>query len=98
MNSHCRSGALFATPLIRRTLLSSAAVLTGLGALRFRFVQAAVAESLVLETHLGEVLLASGTSLSIQRRGQVVLFGTQQAANSEPHRSCNLSGAREGLL
>lgn len=75
MNSHCRSGALFATPLIRRTLLSSAAVLTGLGALRFRFVQAAAAESLVLETHLGEVLLASGTSLSIQRRGQVVLFG-----------------------
>jgi enoyl-CoA hydratase len=74
MNSHSDTGAPLAIPLIRRTLLSSAALLTGLGAARFGLAQAA-AESPVPETHLGEVPLASGTSLSIERRGQVALFG-----------------------
>lgn len=75
MNSRSRSGALFAIPLIRRSLLSSAALLTGLGAVPVPFVQAAAAESPVLETHLDEVPLAGGTTLSIVRRGQVALFG-----------------------
>ena len=75
MNSGSRSEALFAIPLIRRSLLSSAALLTGLGAMPFPFVQAAAAKSPVLETHLGEVPLARGTTLSIERRGQVALFG-----------------------
>jgi hypothetical protein len=75
MNSHCHGGALFAIPLIGRTLLSSAALLTGLSAVPFPSVQAAAAESQVLETHLGEVPLAGGTTLSIERRGQVALFG-----------------------
>ncbi|HEY2539762.1 MAG TPA: enoyl-CoA hydratase-related protein [Stellaceae bacterium] len=71
MTSH---GTLFAIPLIRRTLLSSAALLTGL-AVPLPFVQAAAVESPVSETHLGEVPLARGTTLSIERRGQVALFG-----------------------
>jgi enoyl-CoA hydratase/carnithine racemase len=74
MNSDYRSGALFAIPLIRRSLLSSAALLTGLGAVPLPFVQAA-AESPAPETHLGEFPLANGITLSIERRGQVVLFG-----------------------
>ena len=49
--------------------MSSAALLTGLSAVPFPSVQAAAAESQVLETHLGEVPLAGGTTLSIERRG-----------------------------
>jgi enoyl-CoA hydratase len=75
MTSHCPSGAPLAIPLIRRALLSSAALLTGLGAVSFPFKQAAAAESPASETHLGEVPLANGTTLSIERRGQVALFG-----------------------
>jgi hypothetical protein len=48
MNSHYHGGALFAIPLIRRTLLSRGALLTGLSAAPFPFVQAAAAESQVL--------------------------------------------------
>ena len=55
--------------------MSSAALLTGLSVVPFPFVQAAAAESQALGTHLGEVPLASGTTLSIERRGQVALFG-----------------------
>jgi enoyl-CoA hydratase len=75
MTSHRRSGGLFATLLIRRSLLSSAALLTGLGAVSSPFARAAAAESPVLETHLDEVPLASGATLSVERRGQVALFG-----------------------
>jgi hypothetical protein len=83
MNSHYHAGALFAIPLIRRPLLSSAALLIGLSAVPFPSVHAAAAESQVLGPHLGEVPLASGTTLSIERRGQVALFGFNRPQNSD---------------
>jgi hypothetical protein len=61
--------------LVRRRLLSSAALLTGLGAVLFPLVEAAAAESQASETHLAEVPLASGATLTVERSGQVALFG-----------------------
>ena len=75
MSSDYRSRGLFAIPLIRRSLLSSAALLIGLGAVPFSLARATAAENPALGTHLGEVPLASGITLSIERRGQVALFG-----------------------
>ena len=59
--------------LDRRRLLSGGALLTGLGAVPL--VAAAAAESEEPQTHLAEVLLASGATLTVERRGQVALLG-----------------------
>ena len=61
--------------LDRRRLLSSAALLPGVGAVLFPLVEAAAAESQATETHLAEVSLASGATLTVERSGQVALFG-----------------------
>jgi enoyl-CoA hydratase len=55
--------------------LSSAALLPGVGAVLFPLVEAAAAESQATETHLAEVPLASRATLTVERRGQVALFG-----------------------
>ena len=71
----------FASPTIteaaldRRRLLSSAPLLTLLGAVSFPLAEAAAAESQASETHLAEVPLASGVTLTVERSGQVALFG-----------------------
>jgi enoyl-CoA hydratase len=61
--------------LDRRSLLSSAALLAGLGAVSFPLAEVAAAEDRAWGTHLVEVPLASGATLTIERRGQMVLFG-----------------------
>jgi enoyl-CoA hydratase len=61
--------------LDRRSLLSSAALLAGLGAVSFPLAEVAAAEGRAWKTHLGEVPLASGATLTIERRGQMALFG-----------------------
>jgi hypothetical protein len=61
--------------LDRRRLVSSAALLTGIGAVLFPLVEAAAAENEASETHLAEVPLASGATLTVQRSRQVALFG-----------------------
>ena len=71
----------FASPTIteaaldRRRLLSSAPLLTLLGAVSFPLAEGAAAESQASETHLAEVPLASGVTLTVERSGQVALFG-----------------------
>jgi enoyl-CoA hydratase len=59
----------------RRRVLSSAALLPGVGAILFPLVEGAAAESQATETHLAEVPLASRATLTVERRGQVALFG-----------------------
>jgi enoyl-CoA hydratase len=61
--------------LNRRRLLSSAALLAGLGAVSFPLAEAASAEGRPRGTHLAEVPLASGATLTIERRGQMALLG-----------------------
>src|ERR1700733_6995133 len=61
--------------LVRRNLLCGAALLTGLGAVPSPRAQAAAAESPTLTTRLAEVPFANGASLTVERRGQVALFG-----------------------
>jgi enoyl-CoA hydratase len=61
--------------LNRRSILSSAALLASLGAVSFPLVEAAAAESRAWGTHLAKVPLASGATLTIERRGQMALFG-----------------------
>ena len=63
------------TALDRRSLLSSAALLTGLGAASSLPAEPASAQSRAGETHLAEVPLAGGATLTVERRGQVALFG-----------------------
>jgi hypothetical protein len=55
--------------------VQAAPLLTLLGAVSFPPVEAAAAESQASETHLAEVPLASGTTLTVERSGQVALFG-----------------------
>jgi enoyl-CoA hydratase len=61
--------------LVRRNLLCGAALLTGLGAVPSPRAQAAAAECPTLTTRLAEVPFANGASLTVERRGQVALFG-----------------------
>jgi Enoyl-CoA hydratase/isomerase len=61
--------------LDRRRVLSSAALLMLLGAVSFPLAEAAAAESQASETHLAEVPLANGVTLTVERSGQVALFG-----------------------
>jgi enoyl-CoA hydratase len=70
-----RSPTITDAALDRRRLLSSAALLPGVGAVLFPLVEAAAAESQATETHLAEVPLASRATLTVERRGQVALFG-----------------------
>jgi len=53
----------------------NAALLAGLGAASFPPVEAAATESPASETGLAEVPLASGATLTVERRGEVALFG-----------------------
>jgi enoyl-CoA hydratase len=59
----------------RRRLLSGASLLTGPGAASFPLLEAAAAESQASNTHLAEVSVASGATLTVERRGQLALFG-----------------------
>lgn len=67
-------GAVLAA-IDRRRLLSGASLVTGLGTVSFPLAEAALAESQAPQSHLAEVPLASGATLSAERRGQVALFG-----------------------
>jgi enoyl-CoA hydratase len=61
--------------LDRRRFLVSASLLTLPGPVSFPLLGAAAAESRASETHLAEVPLASGATLTVERRGQLALFG-----------------------
>jgi enoyl-CoA hydratase len=61
--------------LDRRRVLVSAPLLALPGAVSFPLVEAVAAESQASVTHLAEVSPASGATLTVERRGQVVLFG-----------------------
>ncbi len=61
------------TALDHRSFMSGAALLTGLGAASFPLVEAAAAESRAGQTHLSEVLLASGATLTVERPGQAAI-------------------------
>jgi enoyl-CoA hydratase len=62
------------TALERRSLMLGAALLTGLAAPTTK-ADAAAAGPTASETHLAEVPLETGATLTIERRGQVALFG-----------------------
>jgi hypothetical protein len=63
------------TALDRRSLTLGAALLTSLAAAPIAEADDASTEPAESQTHLAEVPLASGATLTIKRRGRVALFG-----------------------
>jgi enoyl-CoA hydratase/carnithine racemase len=61
--------------LDRRSVLLGTAMLTSLAAMPRAHAATAPSGSATAETHLAEVTLESGATLTIERRGQVALFG-----------------------
>jgi enoyl-CoA hydratase/carnithine racemase len=68
------------TVLNRRSLVVGATMLTGLGAISRASAQPAAPDAVPAPTHLVEVPLRDGVTLTIERRGQIALFGINRQA------------------